>query len=105
MSTVHLILQGKGGVGKSVVATLLAQYLRDKGHSREMLRRGSAESDSSRLCRSGCDESRFDGDDERSNLGAVGRATGVFGGDAAEHQKLLSEFEAALGRNQIAWNE
>ena len=22
---------------------------------------------------------------------------------AAEHQKLLSEFEAALGRNQIAW--
>jgi MinD-like ATPase involved in chromosome partitioning or flagellar assembly len=31
MSTVHLTLQGKGGVGKSVVATLLAQYLRDKG--------------------------------------------------------------------------
>ena len=31
MSTVHLILQGKGGVGKSVIATLLAQYLRDKG--------------------------------------------------------------------------
>lgn len=27
----HLTLQGKGGVGKSVVATLLAQYLRDKG--------------------------------------------------------------------------
>jgi len=31
MSTVHLTLQGKGGVGKSVIATLLAQYLRDKG--------------------------------------------------------------------------
>jgi hypothetical protein len=31
MSTIHLILQGKGGVGKSVVATLLAQYLQDKG--------------------------------------------------------------------------
>src|SRR5438105_4420887 len=25
--TVHLILQGKGGVGKSVVASILAQYL------------------------------------------------------------------------------
>jgi CobQ/CobB/MinD/ParA nucleotide binding domain len=31
MSTIHLILQGKGGVGKSVIATLLAQYLQDKG--------------------------------------------------------------------------
>jgi adenylylsulfate kinase-like enzyme len=31
MSTVHFTLQGKGGVGKSVVATLLAQYLKDKG--------------------------------------------------------------------------
>jgi hypothetical protein len=30
MSTVHFILQGKGGVGKSVVAALLAQYLQDK---------------------------------------------------------------------------
>jgi CO dehydrogenase nickel-insertion accessory protein CooC1 len=30
VSTVHLILQGKGGVGKSVIATLLAQYLKDK---------------------------------------------------------------------------
>lgn len=29
-STVHLILQGKGGVGKSYVAALLAQYLRTK---------------------------------------------------------------------------
>ena len=25
--------------------------------------------------------------------------------NAAEHQRLLSEFEAALGRNQIAWSE
>jgi len=31
MSTVHLILQGKGGVGKSFIATLLAQYLAEKG--------------------------------------------------------------------------
>ena len=28
---VHIILQGKGGVGKSVIATLLAQYLKEKG--------------------------------------------------------------------------
>jgi hypothetical protein len=27
LSTVHLILQGKGGVGKSIIATLLVQYL------------------------------------------------------------------------------
>ena len=25
--------------------------------------------------------------------------------NAAEHQRLLAEFEAALGRNQIAWSE
>lgn len=31
MNTVHFILQGKGGVGKSFVASLLVQYLRDKG--------------------------------------------------------------------------
>src|SRR4029077_1744266 len=30
MSTIHLILQGKGGVGKSFAAFLLAQYLPDK---------------------------------------------------------------------------
>jgi hypothetical protein len=30
MSTAHLILQGKGGVGKSFAAFLLAQYLPDK---------------------------------------------------------------------------
>ena len=29
--TVHFILQGKGGVGKSTVAILLAQYLQSKG--------------------------------------------------------------------------
>src|ERR1700730_19270604 len=28
---IHLTLQGKGGVGKSLVASVLAQYLRDKG--------------------------------------------------------------------------
>ena len=27
MSAIHLVLQGKGGVGKSLVAALLAQYL------------------------------------------------------------------------------
>jgi MinD-like ATPase involved in chromosome partitioning or flagellar assembly len=31
MSTVHLILQGKGGVGKSFIAALLAQFLQEKG--------------------------------------------------------------------------
>ncbi len=31
MSTVHLILQGKGGVGKSFIAALLAQYLQERG--------------------------------------------------------------------------
>ena len=33
MSTVHLILQGKGGVGKSLAAFLLAQYLPEKSIS------------------------------------------------------------------------
>ena len=31
-NSVNLILQGKGGVGKSFVASLIAQYLRSKGH-------------------------------------------------------------------------
>jgi adenylate kinase family enzyme len=31
MSAIHIILQGKGGVGKSLVAALLAQYLAGKG--------------------------------------------------------------------------
>src|SRR3954462_14442279 len=30
-STIHLSLQGKGGVGKSLVASILAQYLLDRG--------------------------------------------------------------------------
>ena len=29
---VHLSLQGKGGVGKSLIAAILAQYLHDRGH-------------------------------------------------------------------------
>jgi hypothetical protein len=33
MSTIHFILQGKGGVGKSLVASLLCQYLQKKGSS------------------------------------------------------------------------
>lgn len=32
-TSVHLSLQGKGGVGKSLVASLLAQYFRHKGRS------------------------------------------------------------------------
>ena len=35
MRTIHLILQGKGGVGKSLVASLLCQYLIEQG--REIL--------------------------------------------------------------------
>ena len=31
MRTIHLILQGKGGVGKSLVASILCQYLMEKG--------------------------------------------------------------------------
>ena len=30
-STIHLTLQGKGGVGKSLVASILAQYFRHHG--------------------------------------------------------------------------
>lgn len=33
MAKIHIILQGKGGVGKSVVAAFLAQYKRSKGHN------------------------------------------------------------------------
>lgn len=32
MATLHFIMQGKGGVGKSLCASLLAQYLADNGH-------------------------------------------------------------------------
>ncbi|AFN36173.1 putative transfer origin protein, TraL [Taylorella equigenitalis ATCC 35865] len=32
MKQVHIVLQGKGGVGKSLVALVLAQYLKDKGN-------------------------------------------------------------------------
>ena len=32
MAKIHMILQGKGGVGKSVIAALLAQYKANKGH-------------------------------------------------------------------------
>ncbi|MDD7805961.1 MAG: conjugal transfer protein TraL [Endozoicomonas sp. (ex Botrylloides leachii)] len=33
MSTIHFILQGKGGVGKSYIASLLAQYQKEKSPS------------------------------------------------------------------------
>ena len=32
MATIHMVLQGKGGVGKSFVAATMAQFLRDRGH-------------------------------------------------------------------------
>jgi len=32
-STIHLTLQGKGGVGKSLVASILAQYFRHHGRA------------------------------------------------------------------------
>lgn len=31
MATIHFVLQGKGGVGKSLIASLLAQYYQDQG--------------------------------------------------------------------------
>ena len=33
MSTVHFVLQGKGGVGKSLIASLLYQYLHQQGRA------------------------------------------------------------------------
>ena len=30
--SIHLSLQGKGGVGKSLTASILAQYFRQRGH-------------------------------------------------------------------------
>ncbi|MCZ2328968.1 nucleotide-binding protein [Bartonella sp. F02] len=32
MAKVHMILQGKGGVGKSMIAAILAQYKASKKH-------------------------------------------------------------------------
>ena len=33
MKKIHLILQGKGGVGKSLIASLLMQYLQKKSYN------------------------------------------------------------------------
>ena len=33
MAKIHFILQGKGGVGKSMISSLLAQYKLDQGES------------------------------------------------------------------------
>jgi len=33
MNTIHFVMMGKGGVGKSLIAVTLAQYLMDQGHS------------------------------------------------------------------------
>lgn len=32
MATIHMVLQGKGGVGKSMIASFIAQYKLSKGH-------------------------------------------------------------------------
>ena len=37
MSNIHIILQGKGGVGKSYVAFLMGQYFQSKGHKTLLL--------------------------------------------------------------------
>jgi hypothetical protein len=37
MAKIHIILQGKGGVGKSVAAAFLAQYKRSEGHQPECI--------------------------------------------------------------------
>jgi CO dehydrogenase nickel-insertion accessory protein CooC1 len=34
-SAIHLSLQGKGGVGKSLIASILAQYFVENGHKVE----------------------------------------------------------------------
>ena len=36
--TIHLILQGKGGVGKSVIASWLAEFLISRGRGRRKCR-------------------------------------------------------------------
>ena len=33
MAKIHMVLQGKGGVGKSVIAALIAQYKASKGQA------------------------------------------------------------------------
>ena len=33
MAQIHMVLQGKGGVGKSMIASFVAQYKRSKGHT------------------------------------------------------------------------
>ena len=33
MATIHMVLQGKGGVGKSMIASFMAQYKRSKGRT------------------------------------------------------------------------
>lgn len=33
MATIHMVLQGKGGVGKSMIAALIAQHQASKGHN------------------------------------------------------------------------
>lgn len=34
MAKIHMVLQGKGGVGKSMIAAMLAQYKAGKGNPR-----------------------------------------------------------------------
>ena len=44
-TAVHLVLQGKGGVGKSLVAAILGQYFRGAGQASAMRGHRSGESD------------------------------------------------------------
>lgn len=36
MAKIHMVMQGKGGVGKSVASSLIAQYKWSKGKSRSV---------------------------------------------------------------------
>jgi hypothetical protein len=42
-TSVHILLQGKGGVGKSFIASILTQYFLSKGAERKCHRCGSLE--------------------------------------------------------------
>ena len=37
MATINLVIQGKGGVGKTFTSIMIAQYLQDKGISKEKI--------------------------------------------------------------------
>lgn len=37
MKTIHFVLQGKGGAGKSFIASILAQYMKELDHDNLVL--------------------------------------------------------------------